>query len=79
MAEVALLPALRKQRAAAESRVDGHTGSPATAEVDAETSRLPVVLADGYSCRTQITDLSDADGVSLAELLAWGWELEPRR
>ncbi len=41
--------------------------------------RLQVVLADGYSCRTQITDLSDAAGVSLAELLAWGWGLEPRR
>ncbi|WP_420732795.1 FAD-binding and (Fe-S)-binding domain-containing protein [Brevibacterium luteolum] len=29
-----------------------------------------VVLADGYSCRTQISDLSDRRGVHLAELLA---------
>ncbi len=62
VAEVALLPALRKQSAEAGTE-----------------SRLQVVLADGYSCRTQITDLSDAAGVSLAELLAWGWGLEPQR
>jgi len=29
-----------------------------------------VVLADGYSCRTQITDLTRSEGVHLAELLA---------
>lgn len=62
VAEVALLPALRKR---------GKAGT--------DDSRLEVVLADGYSCRTQITDLSDAEGVSLAELIAWGWGLEPRR
>ncbi|MYM18862.1 FAD-binding protein [Brevibacterium sp. 5221] len=33
-----------------------------------------VVLADGYSCRTQLHDLSDRRGVHLAELLAWGLE-----
>jgi FAD/FMN-containing dehydrogenase/Fe-S oxidoreductase len=69
VAEVALLPALRKQQEA-----QGQAGA-----AGADDSRLQVVLADGYSCRTQITDLSDADGVSLAELLAWGWGLEPRR
>ncbi|WP_236866077.1 FAD-binding and (Fe-S)-binding domain-containing protein [Brevibacterium daeguense] len=30
-----------------------------------------IVLADGYSCRTQLADLSDRPGVHLAELLAW--------
>ena len=34
-------------------------------------------LADGYSCRTQIADLSNAQGVSLPELLAWGWVSNP--
>ena len=29
-----------------------------------------VVLADGYSCRTQIADLTDRRGLHLAELLA---------
>nr|WP_231939512.1 FAD-binding and (Fe-S)-binding domain-containing protein [Brevibacterium siliguriense] len=94
VAEVALLPALRKRGrvTGVESRNGSGSGaSPARAtEVGADASttgavesdageRLQVVLADGYSCRTQITDLSDAEGVSLAELLAWGWGLEPRR
>ena len=74
VAEVALLPALRKRGRAAG--VEARTGSGAVAD---SGERLQVVLADGYSCRTQITDLSDAEGVSLAELLAWGWGLEPRR
>ena len=56
--------------------MEARTGSGAVAD---SGERLQVVLADGYSCRTQITDLSDAEGVSLAELLAWGWGLEPRR
>jgi FAD/FMN-containing dehydrogenase/Fe-S oxidoreductase len=93
VAEVALLPALRKRGVWAgdqagvdpdrdgtgskSARAHGSDGS-ASAVPDSE-SRLQVVLADGYSCRTQITDLSDAEGVSLAELLAWGWGLEPRR
>jgi Fe-S oxidoreductase len=29
-----------------------------------------VVLADGFSCRTQLSDLAGRDGVHLAELLA---------
>ena len=74
VAEVALLPALRKRGRAAG--VEARTGSGAVAD---SGERLQVVLADGYSCRTQITDLSNAEGVSLAELLAWGWGLEPRR
>jgi Fe-S oxidoreductase len=73
---VALLPALRKQAAA---RTRSEQARSQTAEAGADESRLQVVLADGYSCRTQITDLSDAESVSLAELLAWGWGLDPRR
>ncbi len=74
VAEVALLPALRKRGRA--TSVEPRTGSGTHSD---NGERLQIVLADGYSCRTQITDLSDAEGVSLAELLAWGWGLEPRR
>ena len=74
VAEVALLPALRKRGRA--TGVEHRTGSGTHSD---NGERLQIVLADGYSCRTQITDLSDAEGVSLAELLAWGWGLEPRR
>lgn len=38
---------------------------PAVRAADAET----VVLADGYSCRTQLIDLSDRQGIHLAQLL----------
>lgn len=94
VAEVALLPALRKRgrAAGAEPRTgsgtdttpkrateSGTAASPNRATSSGAGARLQVVLADGYSCRTQITDLSDAEGVSLAELLAWGWGLQPRR
>ncbi len=41
---------------------------PAVREAGEDT----IILADGYSCRTQIGDLSDRRGVHLAELLAWG-------
>lgn len=74
VAEVALLPALRKRERA--TGVEPRTGSGTHSD---NGERLQIVLADGYSCRTQITDLSDAEGVSLAELLAWGWGLNPRR
>ncbi|AZU02234.1 FAD-binding oxidoreductase [Brevibacterium linens] len=102
VAEVALLPALRRRGRATgvEARADSDSVTVADTDTDASAhrateavsdasraratgsgadGRLQVVLADGYSCRTQITDLSDAAGVSLAELLAWGWGLEPRR
>ncbi len=104
VAEVALLPALRRRGRATgvEARADSDSVTVADTDTDTDASahrateavsdasrtratgsgaegRLQVVLADGYSCRTQITDLSDAAGVSLAELLAWGWGLEPRR
>lgn len=70
VAEVALLPALRKQASSSTN-----TGRAAVGADPAPTTK--VVLADGYSCRTQIADLSDAQGVSLAELLAWGHGLAP--
>ncbi|WP_236853294.1 FAD-binding and (Fe-S)-binding domain-containing protein [Brevibacterium linens] len=106
VAEVALLPALRKRGRATGVEARGGSGagassagtpgsgsaassadatesstdaSPTGALESTSSERLQVVLADGYSCRTQITDLSNAEGVSLAELLAWGWGLEPRR
>ena len=106
VAEVALLPALRKRGRATGVEARGGSGagassagtpgsgsaassadatesstdaSPAGALESTSSERLQVVLADGYSCRTQITDLSNAEGVSLAEILAWGWGLEPRR
>ena len=36
----------------------------------ADASSDAVVLADGFSCRTQVADLTDRRGVHLAELLA---------
>ena len=39
---------------------------PAVRGADADTA----ILADGYSCRTQLDDLSDRSGVHLAQLLA---------
>ncbi|MHA7262244.1 FAD-binding and (Fe-S)-binding domain-containing protein [Arthrobacter sp. TMN-37] len=38
---------------------------PAVRSADSET----VILADGYSCRTQLEDLSDRQGIHLAQLL----------
>ncbi|MDN5910897.1 MAG: FAD-binding protein, partial [Brevibacterium sp.] len=81
VAEVALLPALREQealRGRAPNAV-GAGGAAGTGGVAGDGEPTRVVLADGYSCRTQITDLSDAQGVSLPELLAWGWDLDPTR
>jgi hypothetical protein len=34
-----------------------------------------VVLADGFSCRTQLADLADVRALHLAELLA-GWSAD---
>ncbi|RCS97894.1 FAD/FMN-containing dehydrogenase [Brevibacterium aurantiacum] len=81
VAEVALLPALREQEALRNRTPNaaGAGGAAGTGDAADDGDRTRVVLADGYSCRTQITDLSDAQGVSLPELLAWGWGLEPTR
>ena len=56
VAETALLPAVRD--AVRELGVAGHAGRAAT------------VLADGFSCRTQLDQLADIQGIHLAELLA---------
>jgi Fe-S oxidoreductase len=45
---------------------------PAVRAADPET----VILADGFSCRTQIHELSDRDGIHLAELLAGVLDLD---
>jgi Fe-S oxidoreductase len=55
VAETALLPAVRKAQAAAGTEAGG-TG--------------PTVLADGFSCRTQLDQLAGIPGTHLAELLA---------
>ncbi len=51
-----------------------HRLLPAVRAAAAET----VVLADGYSCRTQLADLSDRRGIHLAELLAGALPTGPR-
>ena len=61
VAETALLPAIRQaQRAAAEA--EAATGT--------ATGTAVTVLADGFSCRTQLEQLADTGGTHLAELLA---------
>ena len=55
VAETALLPAVRKAAA----------GSAAAGD-----DRAPTVLADGFSCRTQLDQLAGVHGTHLAELLA---------
>ena len=55
VAETALLPAVRKAQAAAGTEARGSG---------------PTVLADGFSCRTQLDQLAGIPGTHLAELLA---------
>jgi Fe-S oxidoreductase len=59
VAETALLPAVRKALGAAEGQ-------------GAENGNAPgvTVLADGFSCRTQLDQLASVPGIHLAELLA---------
>ena len=60
VAETALLPAVREavSQAQAQAQTRGQTPAAAT------------VLADGFSCRTQLDQLADVHGTHLAELLA---------
>ena len=58
VAETALLPAVRKAAKAAKAAEAAGAG------------RAPTVLADGFSCRTQLDQLADVHGTHLAELLA---------
>jgi Fe-S oxidoreductase len=59
VAETALLPAVRSALSAAEGgQADGRGGDG------------PTILADGFSCRTQLDQLARVHGIHLAELLA---------
>jgi Fe-S oxidoreductase len=59
VAETALLPAVRKAMSAAGDAPAGGRGSGGT-----------TILADGFSCRTQLDQLANVQGTHLAELLA---------
>jgi FAD/FMN-containing dehydrogenase/Fe-S oxidoreductase len=59
VAETALLPAVRRAVSAA-------AGQPA----DGRGSGGPAILADGFSCRTQLDHLAGVQGTHLAQLLA---------
>ncbi|MGH3281444.1 MAG: (Fe-S)-binding protein, partial [Trebonia sp.] len=64
VAETALLPAVR-QAISAASKASGAEGRAADAGPAGVT-----VLADGFSCRTQLDHLAKSKGIHLAELLA---------
>jgi hypothetical protein len=59
VAETALLPAVRSALSTAEG-----------AQADGRGSDGPTILADGFSCRTQLDQLAHVQGIHLAELLA---------
>src|SRR6185437_3481505 len=58
VAETALLPAVRRAMGKAGDRAAGGRGSGG-----------PTILADGFSCRTQLDQLAGVQGTHLAELL----------
>jgi FAD/FMN-containing dehydrogenase/Fe-S oxidoreductase len=58
VAETALLPAVREAVSRAQTQTHDQTPTAAT------------ILADGFSCRTQLDHLADVQGTHLAELLA---------
>ena len=60
VAETALLPAVREAVSQAQAEAQTHGQTPAA----------PTVLADGFSCRTQLDQLAGVHGTHLAELLA---------
>ena len=59
VAETALLPAVREAQGQAQSQAQGQS-----------RGQAPTILADGFSCRTQLDQLADVHGIHLAELLA---------
>ncbi|HEX4292170.1 MAG TPA: hypothetical protein VH021_24820, partial [Trebonia sp.] len=59
VAETALLPAVREAQTQAQTQAQGQG-----------QGRAPTILADGFSCRTQLDQLADVHGIHLAELLA---------
>jgi Fe-S oxidoreductase len=59
VAETALLPAVRKAQAQTQAQA-----------AQARTQNSPTILADGFSCRTQLDQLAHVHGTHLAELLA---------
>jgi Fe-S oxidoreductase len=59
VAETALLPAVREAVREAAREAASQAGRSG-----------PTVLADGFSCRTQLDQLADVHGRHLAELLA---------
>jgi Fe-S oxidoreductase len=71
VAETALLPAVRKAMDASESATSGEAGKPVTSAAGGGHAGAGVtVLADGFSCRTQLDHLASVRGTHLAELLA---------
>jgi Fe-S oxidoreductase len=62
VAETALLPAVRAALSAAEGAQAGGVGT--------DGRDGPTILADGFSCRTQLDQLAAVQGIHLAELLA---------
>jgi FAD/FMN-containing dehydrogenase/Fe-S oxidoreductase len=73
VAEHDLLPAVREALARAG---EGGATEPGGA---GGRERRTVVLADGFSCRTQLADLVDVPALHLAELLAGSLPAAPRR
>jgi FAD/FMN-containing dehydrogenase/Fe-S oxidoreductase len=59
-----LLPAVRAAQESAQESAQASARDPA--------ARDPVVLADGFSCRTQLDDLAGVPALHLAQLLAGG-------
>jgi FAD/FMN-containing dehydrogenase/Fe-S oxidoreductase len=65
VAETALLPAVRAAAAAASAAI-----AAGEARATYGAGRAPTVLADGFSCRTQLDQLAGVSGTHLAQLLA---------
>jgi Fe-S oxidoreductase len=70
VAETALLPAVRKAMSEAPAAANSASGAGGDANAAAPRGSTPVVLADGFSCRTQLDHLARVKGTHLAELLA---------